>query len=163
MGDPKKLRFSKPTILKICSQRFQQLVLRLVGLIDAKGIDVAQYGWETVRWQLKNREKHFSVFLKLFLSLWRRTVIFFLLALKYTLSLKSFCQIPVLSWDIRYATFQPAKLLFVSKSGLATSIKIIDIGWLKLDIMDDSKLISRMVFFRFGEINKSLFWVLSKS
>jgi hypothetical protein len=37
----KKLRFSKPPILKKKSRKFQGLVLGLVGLIDAKGIDVA--------------------------------------------------------------------------------------------------------------------------
>jgi hypothetical protein len=42
MADSKKLRFSKPPILKKISQKFQALVLALVGLIDAKGIDVAQ-------------------------------------------------------------------------------------------------------------------------
>ena len=34
--------FSKPPILKIFSQKFHRLVLGLVGLIDAEGIDVAQ-------------------------------------------------------------------------------------------------------------------------
>ena len=48
-----------------------------------------------------------------------------------------------------------------SKSGPATSIQILDTWWSSLDIMNDFKLISRMAFFRFGEINKSLFWVLS--
>ena len=42
MDDLKKLRFSTPTILKKNSQKCQGLVLGLVGLIDAKGIDVAQ-------------------------------------------------------------------------------------------------------------------------
>ena len=40
-----KLRFSKPRILKIFSRKFQGLGLGLVGLIDAKGIDVAQPIW----------------------------------------------------------------------------------------------------------------------
>ena len=39
---------------------------------------------------------------------------------------------------------------------------IFDIWWSSLDIMDDFKLISRTVFLRFGEINKSWFLVLSK-
>jgi hypothetical protein len=43
MADAKKLRFSKPPILKTNSQKFQGLVLGLEGLIDAKGIDVAQF------------------------------------------------------------------------------------------------------------------------
>ena len=41
-GRLKKLRFSKSTILDIFSQKFHGLVLGLVVLIDAKGIDVAQ-------------------------------------------------------------------------------------------------------------------------
>ena len=53
-------------------------------------------------------------------------------------------------------------LLIVSKSGPATSIQTHDIWWSSLDIMDDFKLISRMVFFLFRWKNKSLFWVLSK-
>jgi hypothetical protein len=36
-----KLGFSKPPILKKCLRKFHGLVLGLVGLIDAKGIDVA--------------------------------------------------------------------------------------------------------------------------
>jgi hypothetical protein len=42
MADSKKLWFSKLPILKNILQKFQGLVLGLVGLIDAKGIDVAQ-------------------------------------------------------------------------------------------------------------------------
>jgi hypothetical protein len=42
MADSKKLRFSKSPILKIISQKFHRLLLGLVGLIDAKGIDMAQ-------------------------------------------------------------------------------------------------------------------------
>jgi hypothetical protein len=45
MTDSKNLRFSKPPILKKISRKFQGLVLALVGLIDAKGIDVAQPIW----------------------------------------------------------------------------------------------------------------------
>ena len=37
--------FSKSPILKIFSQNFYRLVLGLVGLIDAKSIDVAQRIW----------------------------------------------------------------------------------------------------------------------
>jgi hypothetical protein len=42
MADLKKLSFSKPPILNIFFQKFHGLVLSLVGLIDAKDIDVAQ-------------------------------------------------------------------------------------------------------------------------
>ena len=38
-------RFSKSPILKIFLSKFHGLVLGLVGLIDAKGIDVAQPIW----------------------------------------------------------------------------------------------------------------------
>ena len=38
-------RFSKSPILKIFLRKFHRLVLGLVGLIDAKGIDVAQSIW----------------------------------------------------------------------------------------------------------------------
>ena len=43
MADSKKL--STPPILKLFSRKFQGLVLGLVGLIDAKGIKVAQPIW----------------------------------------------------------------------------------------------------------------------
>ena len=39
---PKKAYFSKSQILKIFLRKFLGLVLGLVGLIDAKGIDLAQ-------------------------------------------------------------------------------------------------------------------------
>ena len=45
MAESKKLRFSTPTILNIFFQKFHGLVLGLVELIDAKGIDVAQPIW----------------------------------------------------------------------------------------------------------------------
>ena len=45
MADSKKQRFSKSPILKIFSRNFHRLVLGLVGLIDAKGIDEAQRIW----------------------------------------------------------------------------------------------------------------------
>ena len=38
-------RFSKSPILKIFFRKFSELVLGLVGLIDVKGIDVAQPFW----------------------------------------------------------------------------------------------------------------------
>ena len=44
-ADSKKLRFSKSPILKKNLRKFHRLVLGLVGLIDAKGIDVAQPMW----------------------------------------------------------------------------------------------------------------------
>jgi hypothetical protein len=42
MADSKKLRFSKSPILEKNLGKFHGLVLGLVVLIDAKGIDVAQ-------------------------------------------------------------------------------------------------------------------------
>jgi hypothetical protein len=45
MADAKKLSFSIPPIHNIFFQKFHGLVLGLVGLIDAKGIDVAQSIW----------------------------------------------------------------------------------------------------------------------
>ena len=50
--------------------------------------------------------------------------------------------------------FSLPNLLVVSKSGLATSIQILDIWWSSLAIMNDFKHISRKAFFLFGEINK---------
>ena len=53
----KNLSFSSPPILNIFCQKFQGLVLGLVRLIDAKGIDVLQlYGYEAGRHMLKNRQ-----------------------------------------------------------------------------------------------------------
>ena len=45
MADSKKLSFLIPSILNIFLWKFLRLVLGLVGLIDAKGIDVAQPIW----------------------------------------------------------------------------------------------------------------------
>ena len=45
MADSKKLSFSTPPILNIFFQKFHGLVLGLVELIDAKGIDVAEPIW----------------------------------------------------------------------------------------------------------------------
>ena len=42
MADSKELSFSNLPNLKLFLQKFHRLVLGLVGLIDAKGIDVAQ-------------------------------------------------------------------------------------------------------------------------
>ena len=45
MADSKKAHFSKSPILEIFSRKFLGLVLGLVELIDAKGIDFAQPIW----------------------------------------------------------------------------------------------------------------------
>ena len=45
MFDSKKLSFSKSPILEKISRKFYRLVLGLLGLIDAKIIDVAQPIW----------------------------------------------------------------------------------------------------------------------
>ena len=45
MVDSKKAHFSKSPILKIFLGKFPGLVLGLVGLIDAKGIDLSQPIW----------------------------------------------------------------------------------------------------------------------
>ena len=71
----------------------------------------------------------------------------------HVLSLKTFRQIPALSWAIRYSVFQPAKFASTLQKLLATFFQIFDIWWSILDIMDDFKLISRMVIFHLGEIN----------
>ena len=77
------------------------------------------------------------------------------------MSLKTFLQIPALSWAISYSVFQPFKFASTLQKLLATFFQILDIWRSSLDIMDDFKLISRMAIFRFGEINKSWFWVWS--
>ena len=45
MADFQNGRFSKSPILEIVLRKFHRLVVGLVGLIDAKGIDVAQPIW----------------------------------------------------------------------------------------------------------------------
>ena len=45
MADSKKTHFSKSPILEIFSRKSLRSVLGLVGLNDAKGIDVAQRIW----------------------------------------------------------------------------------------------------------------------
>ena len=45
MADVKKAHFSESPILKIFSRKFLRWALGLVGLNDAKGIDVAQCIW----------------------------------------------------------------------------------------------------------------------
>ena len=80
----------------------------------------------------------------------------------HVLSLKTFCRNPVLSWAIRYSVFQPVKFVTSLSSCAALCFQLFDIWWSSLDKMNDFKAISRMAFFRFGEINRSLFWVFSK-
>ena len=59
-------RFSKSPILKIFLRKFHRLILGLVGLIDAKGIDVAQPIHLRER-KLKNMQKmYFLCFLAVF-------------------------------------------------------------------------------------------------
>ena len=65
MGDSKKLRFSKLPILKNCSQKLHRLVLGLVGLVDAKGIDVTQCRWLSGI-ILKTAKKHKKCIFSLF-------------------------------------------------------------------------------------------------
>jgi hypothetical protein len=58
MADSKKPHFPAPSFLNIFSWQFHGLVLVLVGLIDAKGIGVANlYGCEAVGHKLKNSLK----------------------------------------------------------------------------------------------------------
>ncbi len=69
------------------------------------------------------------------------------------MSLKTFRQIPALSWAISYSVFQPVKFASTLQKLLATFFQILDIWWSSLVIMDDFKPISRTAIFRFGEIN----------
>ena len=78
------------------------------------------------------------------------------------MSLKTFCQIPALSWAISNSVFQPVKFTSTLQKLLATFFQIFDIWRSSLDIMDDFKLIFRMVFYHFGEINTSLFLLFFK-
>ena len=80
----------------------------------------------------------------------------------HVLSLKTFCRNPVLSWAIRYSVFQPVKFVTSLSSCAPLPFQLFDIWWSSLDKINDFKAISRIGFFRFGEINKSLFWVFSK-
>ena len=64
MADSKKSVFQPPPKAEQFPPKFHRLVLGLIELIDAKGIDVAQGIWdETVRRKFKNRQKlHFLCF-----------------------------------------------------------------------------------------------------
>ena len=70
----------------------------------------------------------------------------------------------ILSWAEQSGTqfFRGSNLLLVWSSCATIRFQLFDIWWSSLDKMNDFKAISRIVFFRFGEINKSWFWVLSK-
>ena len=82
----------------------------------------------------------------------------FIFELADGIGIKTFCQILVLSWAEQSGTqfFSLSNFPIVYKSGSAISIQILDIWWATLDIMDDFKLISRMMYFRFGEIKKHI-------
>ena len=64
MATQKKPHFPAPPIFNICSWKFHALVLWLVGLIDAKGIDMAQcvWPWGCRTWALKQAKNGFFVF-----------------------------------------------------------------------------------------------------
>ena len=90
---------------------------------------------------------------------------FFLLGLKNTLRtcFDTINFLPKSCPELRYSVFQPAKFtILVLSSCAAISFQLFDIRWSNLDKIDDFNPISRTVFFRFGEINKSLFLVFSK-
>ena len=56
MADSKKPHFPAPPLLKMFSWKFRGLVL---GLIDAKGIGVAQAVWHKLKNSLKNKKMYF--------------------------------------------------------------------------------------------------------
>ena len=70
----------------------------------------------------------------------------------HVLSLKTFCRNPVLSWAIRYSVFQKVKFTSIWSSCATIRFQLFDIWWSCLDKENYFKAISRMVFFRFGEI-----------
>ena len=80
----------------------------------------------------------------------------------HVLSLKTFHQIPALSWAIRYSVFQPVKFTNTLQKLLATFFQIFYIWWSSLDIMGDFKHISSTVIFRLGEINNIMFFSFVK-
>ena len=80
----------------------------------------------------------------------------------HVLSLKTFRQIPALSWAISNSVFQPVKFTSTLQKLLATFFQILDIWWSSLDIRDDFKLISRTAIFRFCEINNIMIFSFVK-
>ena len=58
-----------------------------------------------------------------------------------------------------YSVFQPVKFSSSFRNGLANSIPILYIWWATSDILENLKVIPRIVVLRFGEIKKI---VLSK-
>ena len=69
---------------------------------------------------------------------------------------------PELSNQVHTQFFRRSNLLEVWSLCATIGFQLFDIWWSSLDKINDFKAISRMVFFRFGEINKSWFLVLSK-
>ena len=65
----------------------------------------------------------------------------------------------ILAWAKQSGTqfFSVSNLLIVSKTWLAIRFQFFDIWWSSLDMINDFKAISRIVFFCFGEINRSFF------
>ena len=91
---------------------------------------------------------------------------FFLLGLMYILRTSFKSKISkILPWAEQSGTqiFSLSNLLVVSSSCAALFFQHFDIWWSTLGIIDNFKAISRTVFFHFGEIDKSWFWVLSKN
>ena len=72
--------------------------------------------------------------------------------------------VEILSWAEQWGIqfFSLSNLQIISKTCLAIRFQLFDIWWSNLDISNDFKAISRIIFFRFGEIKQSLFWVFSK-
>ena len=72
----------------------------------------------------------------------------------HVLSLKTFCRILVLGWGM--PIFSWPNLLVVFKMCAAICFQLFDIWLSSLDIINDFKPISRIAFFHFCEINRSL-------
>ena len=70
----------------------------------------------------------------------------------------------ILPWAEQSGTqfFSLSNLLVVSKACATIRFQLFDIWWSSLDVINDFKAISKIAFFRFGEINRSLFWVFTK-
>ena len=88
MADFSKWPFSKSPILKIFSRKFHRLVLGLVGLIDAKGIDVAQRIWlsffESAIFKFFSKKNFFcSIPMKIGPNLYGRILMFSLVSRKF--------------------------------------------------------------------------------